>query len=218
MTTTRRAPKKYDDARRTRVTPEWENWDTERRRIAAEDGPDIAASLGHDPSTYFPEQYGRAIPDEGCWILVVEEPLTELRDRFRVPPLSMWRARRHELSSCSLTVHGVEFAAQQAVIATPGGDLHLWPQEYVVAEHPMELATDPDAELRSLGGEPVLDEEELFYLMSRGIGRHQALMLLFKEISSLDFVYVVFPEWVTDALAGIGQSLCSHIARHPRSA
>ncbi|WP_424863026.1 hypothetical protein [Streptomyces sp. MMS24-I29] len=214
-----KAPKKYLDSRRTQVNPEWQAWDDERRRLAADEGWQVAASIGAEPSMYFPEQEGKAIPEEGAWILVVEEPMTELRSRFRVPPLSMWRARPHELNSGAITVgHGrqaVQVYPKQAIIATPGGDLHLWPHEYAVADRPMELASDHDATLHSLGGQPALDEDELFYLMSRGIPRHDAVMLLFDNVEVPDFVYVTFPERVTDALAGVGQSLRRYMALTP---
>lgn len=213
---TTRAPRKYSDARRTQVTQEWLDWDNQRRAAAVEDGWFQAASLGYEPSIYFPELDDKAIPEEGAWILVVEEPFTELRERFRVPLMSMWRARPHELNAGGLSVNGFKHLPKQAVIATPGGDLHLWPHEYVIADQPMLLASDPDAVLHSLGGQPVLDEQELFYLMSRGISRHQAVMLLFDKVSALDFMYVTFPDWVTQALAGLGQSLRRHIALSPR--
>ncbi|PUB32512.1 hypothetical protein C8K30_1011038 [Promicromonospora sp. AC04] len=210
------APKKYADARRTQVTPEWLAWDETRRAKASDDGWFEAAAAGFDPSMYFPEQEGKSIPDGGAWILVVEEPFTELRSRFRVPHLSMWRARPHELNSGALTANGVRIYPKQAIIATPAGDLHLWPHEYVVAERPMQLASDPDACLVALGGQPVLEQDELFYLMSRGIPHREAVMLLFDKVASLDYVYVTFPEKITDALAGAGQSLRRHLALNPR--
>ncbi|MFG3403735.1 hypothetical protein [Streptomyces sp. NPDC048142] len=210
-------PKKYADVRRTKFTSEGLAWDAERQRAAVDDGWEIAASMGSEPSMYYPEHDGKQIPDEGAWIIVVEEPCTELMSRFRIPPLSMWRARPHELNSGAIRIDGASIAPKQAVIATPGGDLHLWPHEYVVAERPMELASDPDATLNSLGGQPALDEEELFYLMSRGIQRHEALMLLLDKVTSLNFVYVTFPKEVTDVLAGAGQSLRRHMALNPRA-
>ncbi|MFB7919525.1 hypothetical protein [Streptomyces sp. NPDC056061] len=79
----------------------------------------------------------------------------------------------------------------------------------------MQLAPDPEATLHSLGGQPVLDEQELFYLVSRGIPRHDAVMLLFEKVASLDFVYVTFPEEITTLLAGGGESLRRHMALNP---
>ncbi|WP_326742838.1 hypothetical protein [Streptomyces sp. NBC_01768] len=209
-------PKKHAEPRHTQGTPEWQERDAERCAEAADEGRFLAASIGAEPSMYFPEQDGKAVPEDGAWILVVEEPFTELRSRFRVPPLSMWRARPHELNTGAIVSKGVKIHPKQAIISTPGGDLHLWPHEYVVVDRPMALVSDPDATLHSLGGQPVLDEEALFYLMSRGIPRHEAVMVLFDTVTSLDFVYVTFPEWITDALAGAGQSLCRHMALNPR--
>ena len=212
-----RAPKKYADAARTRVTPKWLDWYDARHGEASTAGWEEIAAIGGEPSMYFPERDGKQIPDDGAWIIVVEEPHTVLRAKFRVPEISMWRARPHTLNSGALTVRGLTVRPQQAVITTPAGDLHLWPHEYVIADRPLQLAADPGAELHTLGGEPVLDEQELFYLMSRGIPQQDAVMLLFAKIVSLDFVYVTFPEEITTALAGAGQSLRRHMALHPRT-
>jgi hypothetical protein len=217
MTSTKNAPKKYADARRTIITDEWLSWEAQQHEDNSDDGWFEAAHAGYDPSMFFPEKDGKAIPDDGAWILVIEEPNTEMRSRFRVPPISMWRARRHELSDSPLTTStGAKFFPQQAVIATPAGDLHLWPHEYVIATQPMELASNPDAELHALGGQPVVDEDEMFYLQSRGIPRSTAVMMLFDKVVSFDFVYVTFPDEITEVLAGAGQSLRRHVALNPR--
>ncbi|MFF2053782.1 hypothetical protein ACFVU2_19415 [Leifsonia sp. NPDC058194] len=214
---TRTAPKKYADDRRTQVTPEWLDWDEDRRAEAADEGWELAAAAGFDPAIYFPEQVDKAIPEEGAWILILEEPHTPVREKFRLPLLSMWRARPHQLNDGAVNItKRLKVYPKQAVIATPAGDLHLWPHEYQIATNPMGLASDPDAELHALGGQPVLDEEELFYLQSRGIPRQQATMMLFDRIESLDFVYVTFPEEITSLLEGVGRPLHRHIALNPR--
>jgi hypothetical protein len=214
---TKTAPKKYVNAQRTEVTPEWLAWDAERRVEITEDAAHQAASSGYDPAVFFPEIDGKAIPDEGAWILILEEPHTVMKDRFRLPLLSMWRARRHVLANTSISTRGVKFHPQQAVIATPAGDLHLWPHEYMIATNPMALASEPDAELHALGGQPVVDEEEIFYLQSRGIPRQEAVLMLFDKIESLDFVYVTFPEEITSLLEGVGRPLRRHMALNPRT-
>jgi hypothetical protein len=207
MLITKTAPKKYADARRTVITDEWHEWEADRHAEAIDDGWEEAMDAGLEAEKYFPERDGKAIPEDGAWILVLEEPHTEMKDRFTVPPISMWRARKHEVNAAAFTTRsGVKFWPQQAVITTPGGDLHLWPHEYAMATRPMELASDPDAELHSLGGEVVLDEEKMFYLQSRGIPRSDATLMLFDTIKSLDFVYVTFPEWLTSMFAGVGQA------------
>lgn len=215
---TRTAPKKYADARRTKVTKEWAEWDKARREEMLVDGPTQLMQGGIDPAAYFPEQYDAAIPDEGAWILVLEEPQTVMRQHFRVPLLSMWRARSHTLNTGAFVLggKGPKVYPQQAVIQTPAGDLHLWPHEYRIVRDPMALASDPDATLNSLGGEAVLNEDERFYLMSRGISHQDATLMLFDKIESLDFVYVTFPEEITSILEGVGQPLHRHLALNPR--
>lgn len=213
--------RKYLDRDRTIVNPEWLAARDEARKNLGDAAHDFMA-FGHNVETYLPEQYGKHIPDEGAWVLVLDEPLTELRSRFRVPLLSMWRARRHELNSGRIKVSegGFDFslAPQQGVIATPGGDLHLWPHEYIIANDPLGLLSCEGAVIHSLGGETVLDEDHLFYLQSRGIPYSEAVLLLFEQITGTDFAYITFPEEVTEVFAGVGLPLWRHIADHPRSA
>ncbi|ROR76054.1 Uncharacterized protein family (UPF0051) [Plantibacter flavus] len=211
----KKGPKKYLDARRTQVSPAWLEWDATTREQMAEFAWEQIASAGLEPSMYLPGDKG--ISDDGAWILILEIPQTPINTQFELPLLSMWRARRHDLNDGGfMTDAGVKLYPQQAVIATPAGDLHLWPHEYMVAKDPMGLASDPDAILHTLGGEAVLDPEELFYLQSRGITHQQATMMLFDKIQSLDFVYVTFPEWITALLEGVGRPLHRHIALNPR--
>lgn len=211
-----RAPRKYADRERTQVTPEWRQWREGQARLLEESGPEILMVSGFDPDTYFPELVGKDLPDEGAWVIVVEEPFTQLRDQFRIPPLSMWRARPFQLSSGGVQVGSIKVYPYQAVIATPAGDLHLWPHEYIVAEQARELAACEGAELHQLGGEAALDEDQMFYLQSRGIQHHDAVLLLWDAIVNVDFIYVTFPTEVTDQLAGVGQPLRRYMALNPR--
>lgn len=206
MTPTR-LPRKYIDADRTQIDPEWL---AAREAALAEvvADPMSYGLTGSDIYTYLPEHYDRDIPERGAWILVREEPHTELRQRFRVPLLSMWRARPHRLNQGvrRITADGFVFNLEprQAVITTPGGELNLWAHEYVMAGEPRALLSDPDATLHTLGGQPVLDPEQLFYLTSRGIPTEQAVLMLFDSIENTDVCYVSFPEEITSALAGVG--------------
>lgn len=219
--TAKRPPRKYLDADRVQVNQEWLDWRKEMLDEAIENAPMALAGLGLIPSTYFPELEDKDIPEEGAWIMVLEEPFTELQTRFRVPILSMWRCRPHELNSGGIEVgpklNRIRIRPKQAVIATPGGDLHLWPHEYQIVRDPRVLMSDPDATIHSLGGEAVLDEEALFYLQSRGISHADAVLLLIDSVQATDFIYVTFPEEVTAMLAGVGQPLWRHIQLNPRS-
>jgi hypothetical protein len=215
----RRPPRKYLDPERIQVNPDWLAWREEMIAEHREELPKLIGARGMDPAVYFPEDYDKAIPEDGAWILVLEEPYTELRSRFRVPLLSMWKCRPHELNTGggSIGVRGMQihFYPKQAVIATPGGDLHLWPHEYCIVQDPKTLMSMDGVTIHSLGGEPVLDEDQLWYLMSRGIPRDQAVLLLLDQVGT-DYIYVTFPEDVTEQLDGVGQPLWRHIQRHPR--
>jgi hypothetical protein len=205
-------PTRFVDETCTRATDEWLAWEERQRFALSENGWLEVAASGYEPSMYFPEKEGKSIPDEGAWILILEEPDTPMKQQFRLPELSMWRARRHQLDYGQTLSNGSVVYPQQAVISTPAGALHLWPHEYVIANDPLGLAADSESELHSLGGEPVIDQEQMFFLQSRGISHNDAALMLFDTISSLDFVYVTFPDWVTDALRGAGRSLRRHIA------
>lgn len=205
-------PKKYLDADRTEVNPEWLEWREEKERGAARFfGPDVHMQL-------YPEEHGRAIPKGGCWIRVLEEPFTELRARFRVPLQSIWRARPHYLNVGGL---GVGRRPHQAVIATPGGDLHLWPWEYdIVPSVAGFIGREPDFVLHRLGGEPVFSgelEDQLFYLQSRGLTRHDASMLLLDDMLTTNFVYFTMADDLAEAMGGIGVPLWRHMLAHPRT-
>lgn len=212
-----RIPKKYLDEDRTVVSPEWLAW----REEALADGIDHVPP-GYSPEMYFPEQFDKDL-GTGAWILVLEEPLTELAARFRVPLLSMWRARPNRLPSGGITIgrtKGSQLTVRpyQAVIATPGGELHLWPHEYQIVTDPYVLMSCEGATIHSLGGNAVVDEEQLFYLQSRGIPYDDAIMLMIDQVTAVDHIYVTFPEEVTELLRGVGQPLWRHIQLNPRGA
>lgn len=210
MTLGPRPPKKWLDADRTDINPEWLAWrDARDRAVCAGFGPGSAG-------VYFPEEEGKAIPDGGCWIRILEEPHTELKQRFRVPILSMWFARPHVLNSGG---YG-RYRPRQAVIATPGGDLHLWAHEYVIVDDIRPyLGAEPHAVLRHLDGGPVFDadaEERLFYLQSRGITRNEAALLLVDDLERPGF-YLTMHEDYVETFRGVGIPLWRHMALNPRS-
>lgn len=211
------APRKYLDADRVEVNPQWLEWRDEQTRDAVEAAPQIFAYRGIDPAVYFPAAYDKDIPEEGAWILVLEEPFTEMRARFRVPLLSMWRARPHVLDGGTVVLgrrnRPIRLRPHQAVITTPGGDLHLWPHEYALAGDPYGLMSCEGAAIHTLGGEPLLDDEQLFYLMSRGVPYQEAVLLMIDQVKATNYVYVTFPEEVTAALEGVSQPLWRHMAR-----
>lgn len=220
-------PRKWVDPKsRTTMTPEYSYWYHEGpgRRMLNPTEEEKAEQFFHtagpwnsgDPianhGIYFPEEYDKDIGD-GSWIFVIDPPSTELDARFTVPQLSLWWARPHVLNG------GAMFGRlpYQAVIQTPGGDLHLWPHEYTVCNDAAGIIGEEGSHLHSLGGQAVLDDEMLFYLMSRGISRRDATVLLINQVEDGSaFGYVTFDEWIVEFFDGIGTTLTSHIRRHPR--
>jgi hypothetical protein len=203
----KRAPAKPNKFFPREVTPEYKAW-------AREDAIDHCVGLGMHPSWFFPEDDDKAIPDEGAWICVTDVPHTGLS--FEVPPLSMWRATRHE---GELLAKGLPFPSQQAVIHTPGGNLHLWPTEYSIIDNiNLFVGQEPDCVMHKLGGEPVLAEDPLFYLMLRGIPRQDAALMLLGDVTSQDFVYFTWAPFYQEFFEGVGVPLGVHIARHHREA
>lgn len=204
-------PKKYADKDRTRATQEWLDW----REDFAE--AEISAMGPGSHETYFPDLHGKAIPDEGCWIRVLIEPLTELQERFQVPLQSMWRARRHEVEA------GERWGLrpQQAVIVTPGGELHLWPYEYgIVSDITQYVGMEPDVTMHTLGGDPLFSddmEEQLFYLQSRGISRREAAMLLLNDINAQGFCYFTLDPEYAEYFRGVGVPLWYYVASQSRT-
>lgn len=201
----RRPPPKFEPRE---VTAEYKAW-------AREDAIDHCVGLGMHPSWFFPEDEGKAIPDEGAWICVTDVPPAPLID-YELPALSMWRATRHD---GSLLAKDLPFRSQQAVIQTPGGTLHLWPTEYAVIDNINTfVGQEPDCVMHEMGGEPVLDEDQMFYLMQRGITRHDAALMLLADVQNQDFVYFTWAAEYQEVFAGVGVPLGVHVARHPRSA
>ncbi|MGV8909640.1 MAG: hypothetical protein ACOH1Y_11715 [Propionicimonas sp.] len=199
----RRRPRKF--VPRT-VTPEWREW-------AKEEAENFCRTLRVHPSWYFPEDHDKAIPDDGAWICVIDPPPVSLVN-FELPHLSMWRATRFEGRRLA---KDLPFPSQQAVINTPGGTVRLWPTEYVIIpDITRYVGVEPDCLMHSLGGQPVLDEERVFYLMSRGINREGASLLLLGEVSGQDFAYFTFAPEYQAMFAGAGVPLATHVARNPR--
>lgn len=204
-----RPPRKYLDPDRTQVSAEWLTWSAERQ--ARDDQLTLLRDADTD-SSYYPEQYDKDLGD-GAWIFVIDPPNGSVGLAFEVPLLSLWFARPHRLSSGRL---GSRYP-YQAIIQTPAGDLHLWPHEYTLCARPRELLGLDGVEIHSLGGDPALDGEQLFYLTSRGIPRDLATQLLFDQIKSQNFCYITFPDYAVELFAGVGTSLRSHLRRNPRT-
>lgn len=208
-----RAPKKYLDADRTRVSDEWREW--HRKREADMEHAQAYALGPGGIDVYFPEEIGKDIPDEGRWIRILEEPSTVLRLRFRLPIMSIWYARPYTMNAGRVRGR----APQLAQITTPGGDLCLYPHEYEVWDDPsVLLGMEPDVVIHKMDGDLALDtddEDRLFYLMKAGITRHDALMLMLTQGVDPRWWFEFTPE-IVEEYGGVGRPLWRHIQMNPR--
>lgn len=201
-------PRKYLDPDRTQVNPKWLEWKHEQ------DDLQMAKMHSGQYESYHPEEVDKQIPEEGCWIRVIEVPHTELALRFELPEQSMWRARRVYLQSGRVG----NARPQLAVINTPGGELSLWPHEYVIVPDISQwVGQEPDCIMHSLdGGRFITEEQEaqLFYLQSRGISRQDACLLLLNDLPGN--CYFTMNQVYVDMFHGVGQPLWRHVALNRR--
>jgi hypothetical protein len=205
-------PKKYADPSRTVLTAEYKVWYQANRRtrfpteeeaghdfLLNEPGfPGVRVDVLANHSVYFPEQHDKDLGD-GAWVLVVDPPVTVQWSEFKVPILSMWWARPHVLNTGPVGGR----LPYQGIIQTPAGDLHLWPHEYVVVNDPAGLVGCEGVEIHTLGGEPLLDPDQVFYLQQRGIPMHDVVAMLWSQMETGDYGYVTFPPDAVDVYAGV---------------
>ena len=102
----------------------------------------MIAGHGEILEDYFPEDYGKDLPEDGGWIIVLNKVCTgrqvatgEVRT-IDVPHLSVWFAMPHvtglirEVRLKWRKKDAFKVAMKQAIIYTKEGAVHLWPHEY----------------------------------------------------------------------------------------
>lgn len=126
--------------------------------------------------SYFPEDYDAKIPEEGHWVLVTKPPHTEIK----ISRFSIWYALPEVRPSGRA---GFEY--HLARLLTPHGDLFLWPHEYIKVDIAKYLQFIGEGfELQFFSESTAVQTEQLFYLMSRGVRRPDALTLLLPTLKS----------------------------------
>lgn len=130
----------------------------------------------------FPEDFKKNLPPEGKWIQIKEPPSTE----FTVPPFSIWFAVPWG--------EGRDGMKNRVKIVTPSGTLGLWPHEYwVIDDVTKYIGREPEGILvHHMNDKPVVEANALHYLMSRGIPRREASMLLIGQIKDPTFLWLEF--------------------------
>lgn len=131
---------------------------------------------------YYPEEYGKVVPEAGTWIVVQHPPQgTE----YTVPPFSIWYAVPWQMDGGEIKGRNIH----RVRIQTPCGDLGLFPREYaLVNDIKTYIGREKDGVLfHRLSGEGMLPTETLFYMQSRGISRPDACMMLLDQIADPTF-------------------------------
>jgi len=129
----------------------------------------------------FPEDFGKKLPPEGKWVQVMRPPHCEIT----VPPFSIWFAIPW--------ADGDNFASRVKIV-TPAGTLGLWPNEYSVIEDVTKYfgRESEGIILHQMNDRPVCPVDSLFYLMSRGIPRRAAILLLINDIKDPTCLWLEF--------------------------
>lgn len=139
------------------------------------------------------------IARKGSWVIVREVPHTVLP--FDVPLYSIWRARRVTRYREFRVGHNqfVKWPMMLAEIATPGGDLVLYPTEYVTTEISkwLDLLSE-GVSMNFLGeGDPGAMGDAIFYLRAHGLTRVAATTLILPHLAESRFVYFTL-DWESD--------------------
>jgi hypothetical protein len=185
--------------------PAWT--ESEEARIQKKLTIEDCMQRGECPEDIFPEDYGKDIPEAGCWIML----LTSVRvgrqiddDKTKVitvPHLSMWyamphvstaRAMLHSVTSYRRKVADREYInLRQGVINTPDGAVHVWPHEYnkIDINKFLDLCDDEGLFIHYLSDEARVDEGALFYLRSRGIDKADAQRMLLGTLTNSNYCY-----------------------------
>jgi len=174
--------------------PEYASWRREqlRKNPSAWDYP-------HEDR--FPEDYGKKLPDEGSWIILLAQvnvgrkidEATELH--ICVPHLSCWYALP------VVTKGGLH----QAIIQHPEGQVHIWPHEYQLfnLEKFLEFTEEDGFIIHFLSETSGFNEAAMFYIRSRGISKADAQRMLLPTLKDPNYCYFqfsdecreFFPEW-----------------------
>jgi hypothetical protein len=168
---------------------------------------DTLARMGECVEDYFPAEYGKDLPVEGAWIMLLmsvhvgKANVDGSTTHITVPHLSMWYALP-TLTRHTREFDGVKMPMTQAIIHTLGGDVHVWPHEYQRVEDLtkyLEFTEEEGFHIRFLHPETAeFDRVKLFYLRSRGISEAQAKRMLLPELNNPNFCYFQFDEAYSD--------------------
>lgn len=182
--------KKGDAAAEEYVNPVFD--DAEKAEIM-----DALAGWRECVEDYFPEEYGKRLPETGAWIMLLmsvnvgKEIAPGVAEPITLPHLSIWYGMP------ALLTCGEHFDVRPsvAVVQTPQGEVRVFPHEYTIVKDLSAYLGMTEEEgfyihfMREEGG---FDVDALFYLMSRGIPKGEARRLLLPTLADPYFCYFTF--------------------------
>ena len=151
---------------------------------------------------YFPEDFDKDIPVEGCWILILKSPHCAIR----IQKFSIWFAILAETGKMH---NKYPIYRKLASIVTPDGELRIWPWEYSKIDINKYVNflnirpenSEPDMNIRFLSEDPKLSikmRDMVFYMQARGISRGTAYLMLIEHIKDQNFCYFEMHESYVD--------------------
>lgn len=181
---------------------------------------DAVTLSGDCVEDYFPQDYDKALPADGAWIMLITsvhvgkaipaapkvekkpfhspelEPI-ETCIPIELPHLSIWYAMP-TVTNLSRKVGPVTVSMSQAIINTPQGEVHVWPHEYIVVKDLsayLQFTEEDGFNIHFLNPEAEgFPDDKLFYIRSRGIPLAEARRMLLPELKSPHFCYFTFHE------------------------
>lgn len=155
---------------------------------------------------FFPEDYGKALPEDGGWIMLLVSVQCGKQlhggkcKRIYVPHLSLWYATPTTCNRGLNLPHPYrksvlgEVRQKQAVIQTPDGPVHVWPHEYKLIDinQYLEFCEEDGLEIHYLSDHAAVDQDALFYLRSRGIPKAEAQRMLLGTLKDPHYCWFSF--------------------------
>lgn len=170
---------------RTIRVPNPDYWTEERQRQTIE-------ASGYEVEDFFPEDYGKKLPDDGGWIILTVSVHCgrlmpdETTKHIDVPHLSVWFAVPQVAGNGAIKV----------AIQTPDGEVCVWPHEYNLFDIGkfLEFSDEDGFNIHFLSENGAFDEQALFYLRSRGISKGEAQRMLLVNLKDPHYCYFTFAD------------------------
>lgn len=146
-------------------------------------------------AAYYPDEYGKAIPSRGVWVMPVREIPVE--EKFRPGLYNAYYAKPAytpvEFSIGEGKPKIVKMRRLKARINVEAGEVMLLPHEYVVINNPADILQGvgeaKEYEMVRLGGIPDYDQAKVHYLGTRGVPAAQVYEMLLGDINTINYCY-----------------------------